>query len=536
MFSVKIRRQRLQRRLLSGALLALLCGGVAQAQTGTAPETRADTVEAVERALKDPALALPGQTLRDVGVPTQALSLKSALRRALTQHPDLVQALANVESQQFGVTIATSNYYPKFDFSASAGQSGSEGQPGGSSVIRTGLQRSYGLGIRLSQQLLDFGRTRYRVKIQELELASTRLTYIQLRQTVINNVVQAYFNLLRQAQAIEVGLENVRNAELLVEQARGFLEAGTRAKIEVIRAEADLATAKFELVRAQGGYGRARAALASALGEDELPQELPEPFSLPTPEWDVDQVRALARRGRPELLIAGLRVAQAEARVGAARAEYYPTISANASYNWNDTVFPPVNTSYNVGVSLSVPILNEPELSATVNQAVANLKSATAGLESSELTVVQSATEALYTLREAQGSAESAGEGLRAAEETFRLASERYRVGVGTSLEVSQAQQALVQARSVELQARYDVQTAIGTLLQTTGQLDGEALLDEDLRLEPIFDLPAEILPTDGPQFDIPKPKQTLPPKSEPSVESAGTSSPEETPESTPTP
>lgn len=536
MFSVKIRRQRLQRRLLSGALLALLCGGVAQAQTGTAPETRADTVEAVERALKDPALALPGQTLRDVGVPTQALSLKSALRRALTQHPDLVQALANVESQQFGVTIATSNYYPKFDFSASAGQSGSEGQPGGSSVIRTGLQRSYGLGIRLSQQLLDFGRTRYRVKIQELELASTRLTYIQLRQTVINNVVQAYFNLLRQAQAIEVGLENVRNAELLVEQARGFLEAGTRAKIEVIRAEADLATAKFELVRAQGGYGRARAALASALGEDELPQELPEPFSLPTPEWDVDQVRALARRGRPELLIAGLRVAQAEARVGAARAEYYPTISANASYNWNDTVFPPVNTSYNVGVSLSVPILNEPELSATVNQAVANLKSATAGLESSELTVVQSATEALYTLREAQGSAESAGEGLRAAEETFRLASERYRVGVGTSLEVSQAQQALVQARSVELQARYDVQTAIGTLLQTTGQLDGEALLDEDLRLEPIFDLPAEILPTDGPQFDIPKPKQTLPPKSEPSVEPAGTSSPEETPQSTPAP
>lgn len=466
-----------------------------------------DAIDRVVEGLIDPRFAPPGQTLRDLGIPTQRLTLKNALRRALSQHPDLVQALANVESQQFGVTIATSPYYPKFDFTASAGQAGSEGQPGGSSVVRTGLQRSYGLGIRLSQQLLDFGRTRNRVKIQELELASTRLTYIQLRQTVINNVVQAYFNLLRQAQAIEVGLENVRNAEVLVEQARGFLEAGTRAKIEVIRAEADLATAKFELVRAQGGYGRALAALASALGEDELPQELPEAFNLPVPDWDVEQVRTLARRGRPELLIAGLRVAQAEARVGAARAEYYPIISASAGYNWNDTVFPPVNTAYNVGINLSVPILNEPELSTTIRQAQANLKSASAGMESSELQVVQSATEALYTLREAQGSAESAAQGLAAAEETFRLASERYRVGVGASLEVSEAQKSLVQARSLELQARYDVQNAIGALLQATGQLDGEALLDEDLRLEPIFDLPAEILPTDGPEFKIPKPK-----------------------------
>lgn len=492
-----------------------MLGGSAWAQPAEldAPSAPArDPVQSVVDGLNDPKLAPPGQTLRDIGIPTERLSLKSALRRALTQHPDLVQALANIEADEFGVTISTSSYYPKFDFSASAGQSGSEGQPGGTNVVRTGLQRSYGLGIRLSQQLLDFGRTRLRVKIQELELASTRLAYIQLRQAVINDVVQAYFNLLRQAQAIEVGLENVRNAELLLEQAQGFLEAGTRAKIEVIRAEADLATARYDLVRAQGAYGRALAALASALGEDELPRELPEPVALPIPDWDVDQVRALARRGRPELLIAGLRVAQAEARVGAARAEYYPTISANAGYNWSDTIFPPVNTSYNVGISLSVPILNEPELSATVNQAIANLKAATASLESSELQVVQGATEALYTLREAQGSAESAGEGLRAAEETFRLASERYRVGVGTSLEVSQAQKDLVQARSVELQARYDVQTAIGNLLQMTGQLDGEALLDEDLRLDPIFDLPPEVLPTDGPEFDIPKPQLNLAP------------------------
>ncbi len=433
--------------------------------------------------------------LNDLGLPTRKLTLENALRRALTNHPDLKVALANVESQEFGVTVASASRYPKFDFSSSVGQSGSTGQPGGQEVIRTGIQRSYGFGISLSQQLLDFGRTHYRIKIAELDLAATRLSYINTRQAVINQVVQAYFNLLREAQGIEVAQANLRNAELLVEQARGFLEAGTRAKIELIRAEAGLANAKFLLVRAQGGYGRALAALASALGEDQLPQEMPEPFSLQLPEWDVDQVRALARRQRPDLILSGLRVAQAEARIRAARAEYYPTISAGAGYNWNDSVFPPQNTAYNVGISLSMPLINEPELSAAVGAAQADLKAAAATLQSTELAVLEEATSALYTLRESVGSAESSAEALRSAEENFRLATERYRVGVGNSLEVSEAQRLLVEARSVELQARYNVQTAIGNLLQATGQLDGESVLSEDLRLDPIFELPEEVLP-----------------------------------------
>jgi TolC family type I secretion outer membrane protein len=417
------------------------------------------------------------------------------LRRALTNHPDLQVALANIEGQEFGVTAATASRYPKFDFSASVGQSGSTGQLGGLDVNRTGIQRSYGFGINLSQQLLDFGRTHYRVKIAELDLAVTRLSYLETRQTVINNVVQAYFNLLREAQGIEVGIENVRNAELLVQQAQGFLDAGTRAKIELIRAQASLANAKFLLVRAKGGYGRALASLATALGENQLPQEMPEPFTLEQPEWDVDMVRSLARRERPDLIIASLRVAQADARIKSARAEYYPSISMGAGYNWSDSVFPPQATSYSVGINLNVPLINEPELSSAVGAAEADWKAASASLLSSELLVVEEATAALYTLREAVGSAESTAEGLRSAEENFRLATERYRVGVGNSLEVSEAQRLLVEARSVELQARYNVQTAIGNLLRATGQLDGEAVLSEDLRLDPIFEIPEEVIP-----------------------------------------
>lgn len=403
--------------------------------------------------------------------------------------------MANIEAQEFSVLASTANRYPTFSFSSSANQSGSSGQLGGTTVIRTGIQRSYGLGISLNQRLLDFGRTHHQVRSAELQLAATRLTYLRARQNVLNNVVQAYFELLRQAQAIEVNHENVRNAEHLLEQAKGFLEAGTGAKIGVIQAQRDLATARFGLIQAQGAHGRAVAALASALGEDELPVAVPSDVSLTIPGWDVEEVRRLARTTRPDLLSAVIQVARAETAVRLAQAEYFPTISASAGYNWSDDVFPPINTGYNVGVSLSVPLINEPTLSSGVGRAEAQLEATKATRDSTELTVVQEATAALYTLREAVSGAESAKEALNFAEESFRLATERYKVGVGSPVEVSQAQQLLVLARSQELQARFNVQTAVGTLLSTTGQLDSSALLPPDLQLDPIFELPEKVQP-----------------------------------------
>ena len=427
--------------------------------------------------------------------PKEALTLSEALEIALTKHPDLQQAIAQIKSGEFAVIGSTANLYPRFSFSSSAAQTGSTGQPGGLSVVRTGLQRSYGLGISLNQQLLDFGRTRYRVKLSELDLAARRLNYLTVRQTVIGNVVQSYFTLLRQSQAIEIGKANVLNAERLVSQAQGFLEAGTRAKIEVIRAEADLANAEFGLVQAQGGYGRARAALAAAMGEDELTFKMPVDVTLDRPEWTADIVRNLARRSRPDLVATGLRVAQAETRIRSAKSEYYPTVSLNAGYNWNDNVFPPMNTSYNVGLALSVPLINEPALSSAVGQAKADYEDAKASLKSTELRVVREATESYFSYQEALGRADSSFQALRSAEENYRLASERYKVGVGNSLEVSEAQRLLVQARSQELQARYDVQIAVATLLRTTGQLDAEALLPEALRISPVFEIPQDVYP-----------------------------------------
>ena len=328
--------------------------------------------------------------------PPKVLTLGQALEQALSIHPALTRALALVEAQEFAVTASTGPRSPRFSFNASASQSGTEGQPGGQDVDRTGLQKSYGYGISLSQQIFDFGRTHNSIKLSELQLSSTRLDYIQVRQTVLNSVVQAYFNLLQQEQAVAFGLDTVRNAQAVLDQAEGFLEAGTGAKIAVVQAESDLAGAEFTLVQARGAYKRAQAELAQAMGLDELQNIQPEDTLLEVPQWQPETVRQLARTARPDVAAASLEVAQAETRVRLAKAEYYPTISANAGYNWNDQVFPPNNTAYNVGVSLSVPLINEPTLSSGVGQAKANEKAALASFRVVEIDAVQSGIAAVH--------------------------------------------------------------------------------------------------------------------------------------------
>lgn len=423
------------------------------------------------------------------------LTLRDALAVAVENHPRLKEAVALIQAGEFGVTISTAPRYPRFSASMSASQSGSTGQPGGLDVIRTGLNRSYGYGISLSQQLLDFGRTHHAIKASELQLGVTRLNYLQIRQSVLDNVVQAYFNLLRQQQAIEIGEENVRNAEVVLDRANGFLEAGTGAKIAVIQAEADLANAKFGVVQAQGGYGRAQAALAQAMGLNSVDRLKPVDTSLELPEWGIDTVRRYAQTTRPDVAVSSLQVALAQTRIRLAKAEYYPTVSASAGYSWGDQTFPPQNTSYNVGLFLSVPLINEPALSGAVGQAKANYEASVERFRNSELTATQEAVTAYFSLQEARGREAAATEALKAAQENYRLASERYKVGVGNSLEVSQAQRQLVEARTQELQARFDVQNAISTLLRTTGQLDAQSLLPPELQLDPIFTIPQEAVP-----------------------------------------
>ncbi|MBN9418164.1 hypothetical protein ABS71_12630 [bacterium SCN 62-11] len=418
----------------------------------------------------------PAATVPTAGLP--ALSLPEAALTALRHHPDLKIADAQIDQAQAQMRIASGPFYPTIR--GSVGFSYSEAQNAGvsgQSVVRTGGVRNYSTGINASQLITDFGKTQSSLDAAGANKDAAIWQRGDAVQTLLLRVAEGYFTVLRTHQDVEINRENVRNAQVQVGRAKGFYEAGTRARIEVTRAESDLATAQVGLIAAENSEQKAVTAFLTALGTpDAGPVGLLE-AKLLAPSWSrADSVKKAAET-RPDLMAAFARVEAAAARVRNAEAQYYPSLSASYSYAWGEAYFPPQPYNWNVGMSLQIPIFNEPTLGAGVQSADAQRVQAEGNQELLALQIQQQATEAWLNLQESRSRAEAALVALRSNEENYRLASERYNVGVGTSLEVSDAQRLLIQARSQEVQARFDVQLSIARLYRQAGSLTLETLL-----------------------------------------------------------
>lgn len=410
--------------------------------------------------------------------PRKPISLAEAAVLAMKHHPDLKIADAQLAQAEAAVRRASAPYFPTLNgnvnFSYSEAQNAGVG---GQQVVRVGGVRNYSVGLSANQLITDFGKTQSGLDAADREKESTEWQRGDAIQNLLLRVSETYFTVLRTQQDVKINQDNVRNAEAQLQRAKGFFEAGSRAKIEVTRAEADLANARVALIKAQNDELKARVAFETALGLPQGPGFEFADTALPKPDWSRDDAVKKAQDTRPDLKAAFASVRAAEARLRNAEAQYYPSFNANYSYSWSEQTFIPEPYSWRVGVSMSVPLINEPTLGAGVQSAEAARVQAEGRQELLALQVQQQATEAWLNLQESLSRLTAAQAALQSNEENYRLASERYNVGVGNSLEVSDAQRLLVQARSQEVQARFDVQLAIARLYRQAGSLSLETFL-----------------------------------------------------------
>lgn len=433
-----------------------------------------------------------GSGLFSPALSAETLTLGRAALMAAKNHPDIRVSQAAIDSALASREIASDPFFPSF--SLSSGFSYSEAQSsaaGGQNVIRVGYTRQYRIGLNYSQTLLDFGKANSAVEVQDKQLQASRYDLQQKISDVMLNVGTQYLTVLRDQQDVLINEDNVRNAQAQLVQAQGFYSAGTKAKIEVTQAEANVATAQIALVQAINAEKKARGNLNTSMGNKTFEEYTLREVIVSAPSITQEKALAIAEEMRPDLLAQRLRIRAAEAQVVNSQAQYWPTVSASAGYSWADSYFLPRPYNWNVGLTVSMPIFNEPLLGGQVRSSQAALRSSQASYDSLRLTDREAVLEAYISLREAEERTRLTLPALANAQENFRLATERYAVGVGSSLDVSDAQRLLVAARSQELQARFDLQLAVVKLHHEVGDLT----LDLMLSAYPVGDLPSASIP-----------------------------------------
>jgi outer membrane protein TolC len=395
------------------------------------------------------------------------LTLEDALETALKNHPQLVEAAENLHGAEARTLQAYSSYYPQLSVVAdwSKGRSYLTAQ---NSIVSSEVASA---ALSLKQTVYDFGRTSAVVEAARGSGTAASETLAITRQDLTFRVRSAYYLLLAtEKQVLAVG-ETVAAREAVFKQAGEYFSQGIRAKVDVTRAEANLYAAKTLLIRAENNRDIAGLELSSAMGIPSLENRLlVDPVTTPESVPDQELARQEAFKNRAELKRLTALKSSAAASLKAARSGYLPLLSGTASVGYADRFFPPSGNVWAVGLNLSIPLFSGFSTVAQTTEALSALRSVEAQRNNLKLQIAKDVETARLGVKEAAARITSSGKEVRAARENRDLAMGRYQEGVGTIIEVSDAQSQSLDAETSNIQAGYDYHSALARFQRAVGK------------------------------------------------------------------
>ncbi|HET8541299.1 MAG TPA: TolC family protein [Anaeromyxobacter sp.] len=330
-------------------------------------------------------------------------------------------------------------------------------------------------GASLSGDLLvwDFGRTSSRWRSAQASAEAASEDARATAQQAILEARLAYFGVLEAIALDEVATETVANAERHLGDTEAMVQAGSRAAIDLARLRTQLASARAALVRTHEAVRTARTRLDVAMGAPGQPRYATVAPSIPALAAELRPTDALfvdAVQARPELASLRASVSAGAHALKAADRALWPSLraSAGATGAGSDALDPAWTTS--AGVTLSWPLFDGLSSRAAARGARARLEATRAQLDDRGQQVWREIDGAASDVASARAQLPAAEEGVAAARELLGYAEARYREGVGSSLELADAELALANAAAQRVQVEYDLASARARLLAAVGQ------------------------------------------------------------------
>ena len=399
-----------------------------------------------------------------------ALNLLEVVNLALCNNPQTREAWANSRAQAAQVGVSKAGYLPGAAVSASAARNLTGSNAGED-------QRSISLGI--SYLLYDFGSRSANLENARQLLVAASATQDSRVQSVFLAAVQAFYQVQATIGALDAALESERAAKESFAAAEARYNAGSATPADKLQAQTAYSQATLNRITAEGSVKNAQGTLANIIGLDanrNVPLATANTTAMPDNfEGDINSLIEEARRRRPDLQASAAQVKAAEASADAARAAGRPSISLTASANQNS--ISGINQNNSVfGVNLSVPLFSGYATTYRVRAAEAQADARNAQLEQLRLQVALDVWTSYQNLTTATQSLRSSADLLNSAEQSERVVLGRYKAGVGSMLDVLNAQSALASARQQRIQSTFNWNTSRAALAQAMGSLDAGLL------------------------------------------------------------
>ncbi len=422
----------------------------------------------------------------------KVLTLSDAVRLALDQNLNVLQAQNNVEAAQSGVLAAYGTYLPTL--SANAGWQRQQTDRGASTTIVNGnviplaasssTTTNYSAGVNLGYTIFDsFNRESNFKKsvssaVQSEEIAS------RTRQAIVYQVQSSYLGVLRNEQLVKVNEENLKRDQRQLERIEESNRVGSLSIGDVYRQQSQVALDEVSLINAQNTYDKSKADLLSLLGLDLANDYTIADASIPSAIDSTEsrtardvasrfgEYRTRALASRPDYKSANESFKSAEYGVTSAWSRYFPTISASAGYGLQSTEISSLsnNRGLNWGLNIRWTLFDGFATNQSIQAAAVQKRNAELTLQQTERNVSVDVKKALLDLDAAQKQYDASVRSVISAEQDAKVAEERYNLGAGTLLDLLTANATLVNAQANKVNATYNFITAKRNLDYVIGE------------------------------------------------------------------
>lgn len=409
---------------------------------------------------------------------TLELDLEETIQRALLTNPSVKIAEYNRKAAKAdysaakgarGISISLSHDSSRGGYADYARRSVNGGTP----IWTKSIGNSHSNSITASLPIFTGGELQGQIGQAKANYRSMLSAEEQAYNEMKETATTGYFNMLNATNMKALRQESVDRLQAHLDNVIAQYNVGIVARADVLRSEVELANAQQNYITASNEYDVAEATLNNIIGtplgttlllKDRLQYE---PY-----ENDMAYCLAYSEQHRPELKQAEYAIDSAEAALVVARSGHMPKVYANASNNWggNGSDWPgDDDENWSVGVTASMNVFDSGVTWSKIHAAQENLAKAKESQRQIKDNVELEVRTDYLSMREAEKRITTAQVAVASAEEDYHIAVVRYQAGVGTNIDVMDAQEALTQAKTNYYQALYNYNTSKAALNTSMG-------------------------------------------------------------------
>ena len=417
-------------------------------------------------------------------VPALADTIEAALVRAYQNNPQLNAQRAQVRFTDENVPQALSGYRPRVAVTASAGYQYTDtlttqgGTP--DTLVRTGIHGANpprSVGATVTQTLFNGQQTANRTRAAESQVSGAREALRVLEQSVLLSAATIYMDYLRDSAIVEVQKSNVRVLEQTLKQTRDRFNVGEVTRTDVAQSEAQLAAGKTQLLTAEANLNTTRSNFRRIIGNE--PQNLA-PGS-PVDRYLPSTLPASVELGltqNPNVTASMFGIDVSYLQVKVAEGALLPTVTLQAAVQQSYESTQTLQRSFGASATaqLQVPIYQGGAEYSLIRQSKETLAQQRLVLEQTRDQTRANVVTAWGQLQAGKAQVASAQSQVAASEIALNGVREEAKAGQRTTLDVLNAQQALVNARVALVTAQHDRVVASYSVLNTVGRLSPQVM------------------------------------------------------------